>query len=105
MKKFAITFDHQETVDNEFGKITWYNHQTLMDKIKDKPQYLWYVSKIIENGWSRNALLHHIEISLYERQVISNKIQNFKNVLPSPQSDLAVQTMKYPYIFDFINYR
>jgi len=105
MKKFAITFNYQEIIDNEFGKITWYHHQTLMDKIKDKNKYLWYVSKIIENGWSRNLLLHQIGLNLYERQAVSNKIQNFKNTLPSPQSDLAVQTMKDPYIFDFINYR
>ena len=30
------------------------------------------------------------------------KISNFKSRLPAPQSELAVQTMKDPYIFDFI---
>lgn len=76
-----------------------------MDKIKDKEQYIWYIRKTIENGWSRDLLVHQIESKLYGRQSESSKIQNFQKILPSPQSDLALQTMKDPYIFDFIEYR
>ena len=41
----------------------------------------------------------------YEREVIAEKISNFESRLPSPQSELAIQTMKDPYIFDFIPFR
>ncbi len=58
--------------------------------------------KSAENGWSRNVLVHQIESKLYQRQVLSDKITNFEHRLPSPQSELAVQTMKDPYVFDFI---
>ena len=50
-------------------------------------------------------LIHQIESGLYERQVIAEKTSNFENRLAAPQSELAVQTMKDPYIFDFISFR
>ena len=61
--------------------------------------------KIAENGWSRNVLVHQIESRLYQRRVLAEKVSNFESRLPSPQSELAVQTMKDPYIFDFIPFK
>lgn len=61
--------------------------------------------KSAENGWSRNVLVYQTESNLYQRQVLADKITNFENRLPSPQSELAVQTMKDPYVFDFIPFR
>lgn len=52
--------------------------------------------------WSHNVLIHQIESSLYERQVLAGKVANYENRLASQQSELALQTMKDPYIFDFI---
>ena len=77
----------------------------LMDKAQDTEQYVWYAQETIKNGWSRNVLVHQIESGLYERQAIAEKISNFENRLASPQSELAVQTMKDPYIFDFIPFK
>ena len=76
-----------------------------MEKVKDANIRLWYIEKTIENGWSHSVLVHQIESGLYERQEIANKITNFDSHLPSPQSELALQTMKDPYIFDFIPFR
>ena len=76
-----------------------------MDKLKGVDNYLWYAAKTIENGWSRNILVHQIEYGLYERQELVAKTTNFEKRLPSPQSELAEQTLKDPYIFDFIDYR
>lgn len=63
---------------------------------------MWYIQKTTENGWSHNVLIHQIESCLYERLVLAGKIANFENRLASPQSELALQTIKDPYIFDFI---
>ena len=71
-----------------------------MDKTTNKEQYVWYSGKTVENGWSRNTLVMQIESDLYARQ-LGAKIHNFSKLLPDKQSDLAVQTMKDPYIFDF----
>lgn len=35
----------------------------------------------------------------------THKIQNFDGKLPDQQSELAIQTMKDPYIFDFVQFR
>ena len=50
-------------------------------------------------------LVHQIESGLYQRQALAEKVSNFESRLPSPQSELAAQTMKDPYIFDFIPFK
>lgn len=102
MAKFAETYPDEEFVQQAVAQIPWGHTVTLLDKISDRTIRDWYVQKTIENGWSRNVLIHQIESSLYERQAIAEKISNFENRLASSQSELAVQTMKDPYIFDFI---
>lgn len=59
------------------------------------------MQKAVEYGWSRNVLVHQIESRLLERQ--GNVATNFAQTLPSPQSELAQQTLKDPYIFDFLS--
>jgi predicted nuclease of restriction endonuclease-like (RecB) superfamily len=76
-----------------------------MDKIKDEKQREWYVRKTMENSWSRDILVHQIESGLYHRQEAVKKISNYSERLLKPQSELALQTMKDPYIFDFIPFK
>ena len=76
-----------------------------MDKVKGKEVSIWYAKETVKNGWSRNVLVHQIESGLYERQVTAHKISNFENLLPVAQSELALQTMKDPYVFDFIPFK
>ena len=59
--------------------------------------------KTIEHGWSRNVLLTWIESALYHRE--GKAVTNFETTLPKPQSDLAHQTLKDPYCFDFLTLR
>jgi predicted nuclease of restriction endonuclease-like (RecB) superfamily len=42
-----------------------------------------------------------IETNLFKRQ--GSAITNFGNKLPSPQSDIAQNTLKNPYLFDFLS--
>jgi len=32
----------------------------IMEKIKYRKERLWYINKTVENGWSRNVLVHQI---------------------------------------------
>jgi len=105
MRRFAEMFNDISNLQGALADLTWYHLQTLMDKISDKNIYLWYANKVLENGWSRNILLHQIETKLYERQVLPNKVSNFERALPSPQNKLARDTLKNPYVFDFIEVR
>lgn len=105
MAKFALIYPDEEIVQAVLAQITWYHNIALIDKVKDPEKALWYAKETSKNGWSRNVLVHQIESGLYERQAIAEKVSNFEKRLASPQSELAVQTMKDPYIFDFIPFR
>lgn len=82
------------------AQITWYHHITLLDKIKDQQTRLFYLTKTIDNGWSRNVMLYQIESQLHLRQ--GSAITNFELTLPKSQSDLAREAIKNPYVFDFL---
>ena len=71
-----------------------------MEKVKDRATRLWYMQQTLANGWSRNVLLLMIKSEAHRRQ--GKAITNFDRLLPAPQSDLAQQTLKDPYIFDFL---
>lgn len=105
MAKFAAEYTDIEFVQQVVAQIPWGHTVVLLDKIKDDSIRRWYVEKSLDNGWSRNVLVHQIESGLYERQVLAEKVSNFENMLPSPQSELALQTMKDPYVFDFIPFK
>jgi predicted nuclease of restriction endonuclease-like (RecB) superfamily len=105
MAKFAKLFPELEIVQATLAQLTWYHNMALMDKVKDTQALLWYAGQTIENGWSRDWLVTQIEYQLYERQALADKVSNFSKRLESPQSELAEQTMKDPYMFDFIQYR
>ena len=102
MKKIALEYPDFEFVQEVLAQITWYHNVILMDKIKNTEERKWYINETIKNGWSTNVLKNQIKNKLYERQAIADKITNFENTLPDIQSDLAMQTLKDPYIFDFI---
>lgn len=102
MAKFARTYPDRQFVQTVSAQIPWSHNVAILDKEKDPDQQVWYIKKTAENGWSHNVLIHQIESGLYQRQAIAEKISNFESRLPSPQSELALQTMKDPYIFDFV---
>jgi len=105
MRKFAELFPETEIVQAALAQLTWYHLQLLMDKVSDRAMYLWYADKTIENGWSRNVLMHQVGIKLYERQAIADKATNFERTLALPQSELVQETLKNPYVFDFVEAR
>lgn len=85
----------------ELAQIPWSDHQVLLDKVKNADARAFYIQQIIKNGWSRNVLVHQITGKLFQRQ--GKALSNFELTLPNPQSDLATETLKNPYLFDFLN--
>lgn len=105
MAKFAETYSDAEFVQQVVAQIPWGHNVVLLDKVSDSEERCWYINVCRKNGWSRSVLIHQIESGLYQRQAIVEKVSNFERRLPAPQSELAVQTMKDPYVFDFIPFR
>ena len=87
-------------VQATLAQIPWYHHITLLDKVKDKQTRLFYIQQTIKNGWSRDIMLHQIDTGLHKR--IGLSINNFENNLPAIDSDLAKETFKSSYVFDFL---
>ena len=75
----------------------------ILDNLNDGTEALFYVHKIIEDGWSRNMLLNMPDTRLYEAQ--GKAITNVDRLLPAPQRDLAQQILKDPYNFDLLTMR
>ncbi len=73
---------------------------TLLDKLDAPEERAWYMEKAVEHGWSRNVLVMQIETQARERS--GRAVTNFAERLPSSQSDLARESLKDPYRFDFL---
>lgn len=101
MVQFAKEYPEIEIIQQLVGQIPWGHNLILIQRLNTKEERLWYVKKIIENGWSRNTLSIWVDSDLYRRQ--GKAITNFSNTLPTPQSDLASQTLKDPYLFNFLS--
>ena len=87
-------------VSNVISQIPWGHIKVIITKIKDIKEALFYIAKTKENNWSRDTLSLQIKSGLYHRK--GKAVTNFSTTLPEPFSDLAQQTLKDPYIFDFL---
>ncbi|MBS0263751.1 MAG: DUF1016 family protein [Planctomycetes bacterium] len=90
----------EESPPDVIASIPWGHNVVLLTKVKETEQRLWYAAKTAEHGWSRAVLTVQIETDLFRRQ--GTAVTNFASRLPAPQSDLAQQTIKDPYLFDFL---
>lgn len=95
-----LTQSEQADLQHLIAQLPWGHNILLIQKIKDLNERLWYMRQTIEDGWSRNILDLQIKNNAYKRA--AKAVTNFERTLPSPQSDLVQQTLKDPYIFDFL---
>ncbi len=100
MRAFSEAWSEPEFVQGVLAQLPWYHQLALLDKLDDSDSRRWYAAKAIEHNWSRNILVMQIESRLLERSGAA--ITNFSTSLPSAQSDLAQESLKDPYRFDFL---
>lgn len=103
MRQWYLYFEKSQQVVDQIMQIPWGHNIVIITKIKNVDEAIFYVQKTIQNNWSRAVLTHHIESGLFSRE--GKAITNFQSTLPTPQSDLARQTLKDPYKFDFLTLR
>ncbi|NGX54503.1 MAG: hypothetical protein KR126chlam2_00114 [Chlamydiae bacterium] len=99
MRRFANCYPELNCA-TAVAQIPWGHNIILLEKLEGFERRVWYAKKTIENGWSRRVLTSWIESDLYSRQ--GKAITNFETTLPKPLSELAQQTLKDPYNFDFL---
>lgn len=90
-------------LQNGFFSIPWGHHILIMQRCKEMDKAMFYIRKTLENNWSRSVLDWQIDSNLFERQ--GKAVSNFSLTLPKPQSDLAQQITKDPYIIDIMGVR
>lgn len=81
-------------------QIPWGHNLVIISKCQNSVEALFYVQQTLQHGWSRSVLTHHIESRLWQRK--GEAVTNFPETLPPLQSDLAQQSLKDPYVFDFL---
>jgi predicted nuclease of restriction endonuclease-like (RecB) superfamily len=106
MKRFYEFYsdflNSQQAVDDleRMYSVPWGHHILIFTKCDSMEKALFYIQKTIENGWSRAMLLNFLDVKMFEAQ--GKAITNFTKLLPDVQSDLAQETLKDPYNFDFL---
>jgi predicted nuclease of restriction endonuclease-like (RecB) superfamily len=101
MRQFYAFFSPQfEVVPQPVGQMPWGHVRTLLAKVKSVELVLLYAQACTEHGWSRTVLEWQIEQRFHER--VGQAVGNFAQTLPAPQSELVQQSLKDPYVFDFL---
>ncbi len=78
-------------VQRSVAQLPWRHHVALLEKLDNTELRLWYGQAAVEQGWSRDVLVHHIEGRFHQRA--GRAITNFARAIPPPDSDLAHQSM------------
>jgi predicted nuclease of restriction endonuclease-like (RecB) superfamily len=100
MRALAEAYPNEQFVQQVVAQIPWGHNVRILDYVKSSTEREWYIRQTIQNGWSRNVLVHQIESGVYRRQ--GKALTNFTRTLPAPQSELAQQVVKDPYNFEFL---
>jgi predicted nuclease of restriction endonuclease-like (RecB) superfamily len=100
MRAFAQTWPKKAIVQEVLAQISWYHNIALLEKLDNNTSRLWYAKASREHGWSHNILGLQIQAHAHERH--GKSTNNFGVALPNPESDMAQQIFKDPYLFDFL---
>jgi len=100
MRAFAEAWPDDEFVQAVLAQLPWYHQLALLDKLNSTESRRWYAAEAIKHNWSRNILVMQIESGLLEWGGAA--VTNFEATLPELQSDLARESLKDPYRFDFL---
>lgn len=100
MRQFAEAWRRSEIVQAPLGQLPWYHHLTLLEQLKSRGDRIAYAALAVENGWSRNVMVHQIDMKVADQH--GKAVTNFKKLMPPPDSDMAEQTLKGEYDLGFL---
>ena len=89
-----------EIVPQPVAQLPWGHNRLIVSKIKKLQDAVFYTTQAVANGWSRETLELQIERKLVSRA--GKSAHNFDQTLPVPHSVIATETLKDPYVFDFL---
>ena len=100
MRALAAAWPERVIVQEVLAQLPWYHLLALMEKVRDAEHRLWYARACLRSGWSHQALVLQIRNRAHER--CGRAITNFQESMPLAESDMAEQSFKDPYLFDFL---
>jgi len=100
MRSLAAAWPDTEVVPQAVGQLPWGHVRVLLDKLTSRQERDWYAAAAGAYGWSRDVLVHQVETRLVER--VGSAPSNFAAALPAPDSELAQQLVRDPYVFDHL---
>jgi predicted nuclease of restriction endonuclease-like (RecB) superfamily len=101
MRRFAALWPEREIVPSVMAQIGWTAHRVLLDSFGEQPGlYVWYAEKLAENRWGVRHLKGQIDLRLHERRGAA--VTNFAAALPPGDASRALEAVKDPYVFDFL---
>lgn len=100
-----MAFFAENCPDGQIGQqaaaqLPWFHVVTLLTKLDSPAEREWYAMQTVQHGWSRSTLELNIKNRLLQRQ--GSAVSNFAARLPASESALARETLKDPYLFDFL---
>jgi predicted nuclease of restriction endonuclease-like (RecB) superfamily len=103
MSKAAETWPTEDEFVHHVGeRLPWRHITVLIDRLATRDERDWYAARAAEEGWTRNLLEHWIKVGLRGR--LGAAPTNFSTALDSPDSELAQQLVKDPYVFEHLSY-
>ncbi|WP_439239149.1 PDDEXK nuclease domain-containing protein [Lonepinella sp. BR2919] len=100
MRAFAETWTDFEFVQQAVARLPWGHNVLIINKLKSVDERLFYVQKALSENWSRTTLEVQVKNKLYARQ--GKAVTNFNQRLPDTYANLAQESLKDPYLFDFL---
>jgi len=104
IRQWVVFYSNDKAIGQQLvaqlTQIPWGHNLKIIAQCQSIAEAVYYVQNTLDNGWSRSVLTHQIESGLWQRE--GKAISNFNETLPAPQSDLAQQALKDPYVFDFL---
>lgn len=100
MRAFAEAWPDPAIVQGSLAQLPWYHQVALLEKLTDPDLRVYYAAAALDNGWTRDVLVHHISTRFHERA--GKAVTNFTATMPPADSDMAQQATRDPYLFDFV---
>ncbi|MBP1628349.1 MAG: hypothetical protein H6Q00_2824 [Holophagaceae bacterium] len=101
MRAFAERCPDFQIGQQPAAQLPWFHLVTLLTQVDGESERAWLASQAVQLGWSRAILQSHIKTRLFDRQ--GQAVTNFEARLPVAQAGLAQESLKDPYLFDFLD--
>ncbi|MDR1186284.1 MAG: PDDEXK nuclease domain-containing protein [Bifidobacteriaceae bacterium] len=90
-----------EFVQRDVEQLPWGHITVLIDRLSTREDRDWYAAQAVANGWKRGLLEHFIKAGL--KGATGSAPTNFATALEPPDSELAQELVKDPYVFEHLD--